>query len=142
MATVWSELVTRCQAERVVIIAHSYGGVVTQSLASHPGLGAEVRERVTAVLFTDSVHSSGQCSGSGDVPIYSVGHTKHECTSWAAMEMIFADMDKAMEGEGGNKNGNSESEYNKDNDGASNFGDEALKSQQKNHISSEDCRDS
>ena len=56
MATVWSELVTRCQAERVVIIAHSYGGVVTQSLASHPGLGAEVRERVTAVLFTDSVH--------------------------------------------------------------------------------------
>ena len=52
----WSELVTRCQAERVVIIAHSYGGVVTQSLASHPVLGAEVRERVAAVLFTDSVH--------------------------------------------------------------------------------------
>ena len=55
-ATVWSELVTSCQAERVIIIAHSYGGVVTQSLASHPGLGAEVRARVAAVLFTDSVH--------------------------------------------------------------------------------------
>lgn len=52
----WSELVTSCQAERVIIIAHSYGGVVTQSLASHPGLGAEVRARVAAVLFTDSVH--------------------------------------------------------------------------------------
>ena len=52
----WSELVTRGQAERLVIIAHSYGGVVTQSLASHPGLGAEVRARVAAVLFTDSVH--------------------------------------------------------------------------------------
>ena len=46
--------------------------------------------------------------GRGDVPLYSAGHTKHEWTSWAAMEMIFADMDKAMEGERGNKNGNSE----------------------------------
>ena len=55
-ATVWSELVTRCQAERIIIIAHSYGGVVTLSLASHPGLGPEVRSRVTSVLFTDSVH--------------------------------------------------------------------------------------
>ena len=55
-ATVWSELVTRCQAERIIIIAHSYGGVVTQSLASHPGLGPEVRSRVASVLFTDSVH--------------------------------------------------------------------------------------
>ena len=55
-ATVWSELVTSCQAERVIIIAHSYGGVVTQSLASHPELGPQVRARVAAVLFTDSVH--------------------------------------------------------------------------------------
>ena len=55
-ATVWSELVTRGQAERLVIIAHSYGGVVTQSLASHPALGPEVRAKVAAVLFTDSVH--------------------------------------------------------------------------------------
>ena len=53
----WSELVTSCQAERVIIIAHSYGGVVTQSLASHPELGPNVRSRVTAVLFTDSVHN-------------------------------------------------------------------------------------
>ena len=52
----WSELVSGCGAERLVIIAHSYGGVVTQSLASHPVLGSEVRDRVAAVLFTDSVH--------------------------------------------------------------------------------------
>ena len=48
------------------------------------------------------------------MPLYSAGHTKHEWTSWAAMEMIFADMDKAMEGEGGNKNGNSETADNKE----------------------------
>ena len=35
---VWSELVTSCQAERVIIIAQSYGGVVTQSR----GRGAEI----------------------------------------------------------------------------------------------------
>ena len=40
--------------------------------------------------------------GRGDVPLYSAGHTKHEWTSWAAMEWIFADMDQAM------KEGNSE----------------------------------
>ena len=52
--------------------------------------------------------------GRGDVPLYSAGHTKHEWTSWAAMERIFADMDQAME-EGnsediseGNSEGNSE----------------------------------
>jgi len=117
-ATVWSELVTGCQAERILIIAHSYGGVVTQSLASHPGLGPQVRARVAAVLFTDSVHYGaakwlGSVArnyvtsdepvgtpldrGRGDVPQYSAGHTKHEWTSWAAMDMIFADMDLAME---------------------------------------------
>ena len=55
-ATVWREVVAGCAAERLVIIAHSYGGVVTQSLATHPEVGAEVRRRVAAVLFTDSVH--------------------------------------------------------------------------------------
>ena len=35
--------------------------------------------------------------GRGDVPLFSAGHTKHEWTSWAAMDMIFADMDRAME---------------------------------------------
>ena len=34
--------------------------------------------------------------GRGDVPLYSAGHTKHEWTSWAAMDMIFDDMDRAM----------------------------------------------
>ena len=31
------------------------------------------------------------------MPQYSAGHTKHEWTSWAAMDMILADMDLAME---------------------------------------------
>ena len=30
------------------------------------------------------------------MPLYSAGHTKHEWTSWAAMDMIFDDMDRAM----------------------------------------------
>ena len=48
------------------------------------------------------------------MPLYSAGHTKHEWTSWAAMEMIFADMDQAMD------------------DGASNSIEAAPKSPQKN----------
>ena len=49
--------------------------------------------------------------GRGDVPLYSAGHTKHEWTSWAAMDWIFADMDRAM-GEG-NSEVNSEQETDK-----------------------------
>ena len=40
------------------------------------------------------------------MPLYSAGHTKHEWTSWAAMDLIFADMDQAMEED--NSEGNSE----------------------------------
>ena len=125
----WSELVTRCQAERIIIIAHSYGGVVTQSLTSHAGLGPEVRSRVASVLFTDSVHYGAAKwlrsvarnyvtsdepvgtpldRGRGDVPLFSAGHTKHEWTSWAAMDMIFADMDRAMERDNNQGNGAAE----------------------------------
>ena len=55
--------------------------------------------------------------GRGDIPLSPAGHTKHEWTSWAAMEMIFADMDRAMEVEEVEevkKNGNSETAENKD----------------------------
>ena len=44
--------------------------------------------------------------GRGDVPLYSAGNTKHEWTSWAAMDMIFTDMDQAMGDD--NMDGNSE----------------------------------
>ena len=33
---------------------------------------------------------------SRDIPRYSAGHTKHEWTSWAAMDNIFSDMDHAF----------------------------------------------
>ena len=35
--------------------------------------------------------------GRGEVPLFSAGHTKHEWTSWAASQAIFADIDRAME---------------------------------------------
>ena len=31
--TVWEEVIKPCQAEKIVIISHSYGGVVTMNLA-------------------------------------------------------------------------------------------------------------
>ena len=43
--------------------------------------------------------------GRGDVTQYSAGHTKHEWTSWAAMDKIFADMDLAMESDSKQGNG-------------------------------------
>ena len=43
--------------------------------------------------------------GRGDVPLLSAGHTKHEWTSWAAKDMIFADMDRAMERDNNQGNG-------------------------------------
>ena len=43
--------------------------------------------------------------GRGDVPLFSAGHTKHEWTSWAAMDMIFSDMDLAMESDSKQGNG-------------------------------------
>ena len=43
--------------------------------------------------------------GRGDVPLFSAGHTKHEWTSWAAMDMIFADMDRAMDRDNKQRNG-------------------------------------
>ena len=39
------------------------------------------------------------------MPLYSAGHIKHEWTSWAAKDMIFADMDRAMERENNQGNG-------------------------------------
>ena len=51
-ATVWDQLLAGTQrARRIVIIAHSYGGVVTMSLASSRDMS-----RLAGVFLTDSVH--------------------------------------------------------------------------------------
>jgi len=126
-STVWESFVSKSKAENIVIIAHSYGGVVTMNLASN--FQDDFIKRVTGVLMTDSVHY--QLSGDKDVdkklveigknyvandlevgtpvenmfasrrdiPRFSAGHPKHEWTSWSAMEKIFKDMEDASKQE-------------------------------------------
>lgn len=110
-AYVWQTLVAPSPA-RVAIVAHSYGGVVAMQLARR--FAQQFAERVFAVALTDSVHSDvadGQLmeriarnwvsSGrplnalvrratSSSVGQYSAGHVKHEWTSWACIEPLFA----------------------------------------------------
>ena len=52
--TVWKEVIKPCQAEQIVIIAHSYGGVVTMDLAARHQ--EDFLKRVCGVFLTDSVH--------------------------------------------------------------------------------------
>lgn len=51
---VWQMYVSDSKAQNIVIVAHSYGGVVTVSLADK--LKSEFESRVKAIAFTDSVH--------------------------------------------------------------------------------------
>lgn len=54
MLYVWENFLKRCQAERIDVVAHSYGGIVTVHWLNSEPLA---RERVNKVAFTDSVHS-------------------------------------------------------------------------------------
>lgn len=106
---VWQQLVLPSPA-RVAIVAHSYGGIVTQRLAQR--FGEHFAGKVFAVGFTDSVHSGGtellqrlarnwvtskrplnEALDDGGrrsgVATYSAGHEVHEFTSWSCMEPLF-----------------------------------------------------
>ena len=52
--TVWEEVIKPSQAEQIVIISHSYGGVVTMDLARRRK--EDFLKRVCGVFMTDSVH--------------------------------------------------------------------------------------
>ena len=121
--TVWQNVVAKSEAKNIVIIAHSYGGVVTMNLART--FKTDFLERVSGVFLTDSVHYKmagdkevdrklermgknyvgshlelatpvkDMFGGEDGIPRFSAGHEKHEWTSWAAMEEIFKDMEKA-----------------------------------------------
>ncbi|KAJ3294816.1 hypothetical protein HK104_003283 [Borealophlyctis nickersoniae] len=54
---VWENFVRPSKAKQVLIVAHSYGGVCTVNLVQNHF--EEVRERVAAIAFTDSVHGFG-----------------------------------------------------------------------------------
>jgi len=112
--TVWNNFVKPSKAEKIVLVAHSYGGVVTMALAN--GASQDFIDRVKGIYFTDSVHygltrdksvnehliqigenyiTSSKPLGemlkksSSDVAHYSAGHTVHEWTSWSAQDTIF-----------------------------------------------------
>lgn len=51
---VWDTYVSKTKAENIAIVAHSYGGVVTVTLATE--MKKDFGKRVKAIAFTDSVH--------------------------------------------------------------------------------------
>lgn len=52
---VWETYISKAEASSIVIVAHSYGGVVTVTLADQ--MKKEFEQRVKAIAFTDSVHA-------------------------------------------------------------------------------------
>jgi len=125
--TVWKTMISPAKASKVVVVAHSYGGIVAMHLAST--FGADWVKRVEGLLLTDSVH--GRLTGNpttdshlikigqnwvssddpvgtpissayvrkGGIPLVSAGHSKHEWTTWAACDQIFEVIQKIKEGE-------------------------------------------
>lgn len=124
--TVWRQMVQRCNVDsKILVIAHSYGGVVTVDLARK--FKSDFLTRVVSVLMTDSVH--GRLTGDeevdkklrkvginfvasdlevgakvdnrygivGNMKTLSAGDTRHEWTSWAAKDEIFRRMDQLAE---------------------------------------------
>ena len=54
--TVWNEVLAEASATEIVVIAHSYGGVVTMALARNKEVRKDFEKRVVGVFLTDSVH--------------------------------------------------------------------------------------
>jgi len=124
--TVWRTLISPSKASKVVVIAHSYGGIVAMHLAST--FSGDWVKRVHGLLLTDSVHgrltgdattddhlikigqnwvSSDDPVGTpisssyirkGGIPLVSAGHSKHEWTTWAASGQLFEVIEKIKEG--------------------------------------------
>ncbi|CAG8484114.1 8522_t:CDS:10 [Paraglomus occultum] len=120
---VWKHFVGPAKAEKIVIVAHSYGGICTAHLIME--LGDEFCSRVKAIALTDSVHSKSliheaRRSWFSDVainwitssmpldtpipdareynacPCFSAGHKKHEYTSGTAFPAVFKFINYAL----------------------------------------------
>eukprot|EP00088_Acartia_fossae_P026321 TRINITY_DN2713_c0_g1_i18.p1 TRINITY_DN2713_c0_g1~~TRINITY_DN2713_c0_g1_i18.p1 ORF type:complete len:341 (-),score=75.48 TRINITY_DN2713_c0_g1_i18:147-1169(-) len=129
-STAWKQLVAPSKARNIIIVAHSYGGVVTMALAQ--SAQDDFLNRVKGIYFTDSVHFSltksadlnGHLvkisknyvtsekpvatlikSSSNDVARYSAGHKVHEWTSWSCQDTIFQQIKSTLNLE--DKNGDS-----------------------------------
>ncbi|XP_014289174.1 FAM172 family protein homolog CG10038 [Halyomorpha halys] len=115
-STVWKHYVLPTAAEKILLIAHSFGGVVTMSLASN--FEEDFLRRVKAIALTDSVHGRIPRAVSsrlaeylsevgrnwvtssepldkmlpeqqGEIQCVSAGTTKHELTSASSIESVF-----------------------------------------------------
>lgn len=111
---VFERIVVPANPESIAIVAHSYGGVVTMSLARN--FRDFFKEKVFALGFTDSVHYTPRneeellefLHGIGrnfvssqkplneqlsekvdDIPRFSAGHVKHEWTSYSCRDALF-----------------------------------------------------
>jgi len=112
---VWDKIVSKSVAKSVCIVAHSAGGHGAVMLLKNRE--EEVKRRVCAIAFTDSVHSVGPRDGKSvvkfikercrnwvtsdeeldtevgspfyDCPRVSAGHDRHEFTSGCAIEGVF-----------------------------------------------------
>ena len=113
---VWENYVKRAKAQKIVVVAHSFGGVCAIEMAGK--YFTDFRERVCAIALTDSVHymrfqslkpeaaeylrrvgrnwvsSSApldevQSKNDKDILAVSAGHQKHEMTSWSCMDSLF-----------------------------------------------------
>lgn len=115
--SVWKKFIQPSNAKSIVIVAHSYGGVVTSQLANK--FKKDFDEKVKAVAFTDSVHGRGLTKKlidvgvnfvtsdepldtvlrqyEGDVERRSAGHTRHEMTSYSCIDALFKFIEEKYE---------------------------------------------
>ncbi|KAH8306448.1 hypothetical protein KR018_011557 [Drosophila ironensis] len=109
---VWKNIVVPSAPESVAIVAHSYGGCLTMDLADQ--FADFFKEKVFAIALTDAVMGSVQdgnreymsevacdwvssrnpldtpiSASKGSIRKVSAGHTKHEWTSYSAIDSVF-----------------------------------------------------
>ncbi|CAG9566328.1 unnamed protein product [Danaus chrysippus] len=116
---VWKTYIKPTKAASILIVAHSYGGILTVLLADKEK--KEFEKRVKAIAFTDSVHgysgvkiskylkqvSKNWISSTSpldtpmktpdfDITRVSAGHSKHEMTSCKCIDSVFKFFDEKL----------------------------------------------
>ncbi|KAJ0175310.1 hypothetical protein K1T71_009451 [Dendrolimus kikuchii] len=116
---VWENYIAQTSASSIAIIGHSYGGVVTVSLADE--VKKDFEKRVKAVALTDSVHGysnkkiskflkevsknwissksaldSPMKTPDFEIARVSAGHERHEMTSHSCIESVFKFIDQKL----------------------------------------------
>ncbi|XP_041368472.1 cotranscriptional regulator FAM172A homolog isoform X2 [Gigantopelta aegis] len=122
---VWKHFVSKSEAQKIAIVAHSFGGVVTLDMIKK--FTEDFVSRVFAIAFTDSVHSVGRFTKEKDVintllvhramnfvssydpintrlqcnrnecPCVSAGTAQHERTSWSSFDLVFEFIKKKLD---------------------------------------------